>query len=568
MLFTPCTHPLFLLMLVVSLLVPGSARAADEDVVGNDLRKLFAAASSGRPIRAVAIGGSITQAGDGWIEPWLKHTFLKSSVVMHNAGISATGSDLGMFRLHRDVIATQPELVLIEFAVNDGGRSEDDVIWTIESCVRRLKLLAHPPAIVMIEVAHRKRPIEAAPPQRKVANHYGLLTIDLNRAILDKIRVDQVRWEDLFTDDVHPTAKGHAFYAQTIADVLASLIGSSKADASSSPLPAPLSKRALVLDGELAPLPVARDGWTKEPAPSVWWGRFFNDFTACKTGGKVLELPFRGTVVGLFYATNTSYGTIYASVDGMKPRPVPCNIRDGYSSSIVGERLAPGEHILRVVVPTDGTGANGVKLGYLLTGGGGDKSDATAAAQGDYNAVRMARLSIGVIPNRKWAWVGPFGDLSRPATNDHRDLHTVFWPEASLVNGTPPSHDENADPEAWRQANKESAIIDFSKATGFKDRGVCYAWTVIEADAPLTLQGELLLDYWGKVWINGVLAADITEHSGSPYDPVPIELKLNGGQNHILVKVHSGSAGCMFSLRIPDCPDSVRVKYPTETGKG
>ena len=42
-------------------------------------------------------------------------------VAVYNAGMSGTGSALALFRLERDVLAFQPDLVLYEFVVNDGG---------------------------------------------------------------------------------------------------------------------------------------------------------------------------------------------------------------------------------------------------------------------------------------------------------------------------------------------------------------------------------------------------------------------------------------------------------------
>ena len=120
---------------------------------GNDLKEVLRRAHNGQPLRCVALGGSITQAGKGWIGPWLRKTFPNSIINMHNAGKSATGSSLGIFRIGPDVIACEPDLVLIEYAVNDRGLSKEDVIWNLESIIHRLKSLKNPPAIVFLEAA-------------------------------------------------------------------------------------------------------------------------------------------------------------------------------------------------------------------------------------------------------------------------------------------------------------------------------------------------------------------------------------------------------------------------------
>ena len=81
---------------------------------GHDLVEVFARARVGEPLRAVAIGGSITQAGEGWIGGWLRDQFPCNAVTMYNAGMSATGSDLAVFRLERDVISCQPDFSVLQ----------------------------------------------------------------------------------------------------------------------------------------------------------------------------------------------------------------------------------------------------------------------------------------------------------------------------------------------------------------------------------------------------------------------------------------------------------------------
>ena len=140
-------------LLLVSLLSITFANATAEQTVGRDILQVFTEAHRGEELRAVAMGGSITQAGKGWVGPWLQQQFPNSKVSMHNAGMSGTGSNLGIFRLERDVIEYNPDLVFIEYAVNDGCGKVEDVIRWLESLVVRLKLLPQPPAIVFLEAA-------------------------------------------------------------------------------------------------------------------------------------------------------------------------------------------------------------------------------------------------------------------------------------------------------------------------------------------------------------------------------------------------------------------------------
>ena len=50
---------------------------------------------------------------------WFEATFPGLKVRSVNAGIGATNSGYGALRVQRDVIAQQPDLVVVEYAVND-----------------------------------------------------------------------------------------------------------------------------------------------------------------------------------------------------------------------------------------------------------------------------------------------------------------------------------------------------------------------------------------------------------------------------------------------------------------
>lgn len=111
-------------------------------------------AERGALLRYVAIGGSITEAGGpGWVGDRLREQFPDSLVSVVNSGMSGTGSSLGVFRVERDVLAHQPDLMVIEFCVNDGGLPDAQAIRNMETIVVRLKSLPHPPAVVVVEAA-------------------------------------------------------------------------------------------------------------------------------------------------------------------------------------------------------------------------------------------------------------------------------------------------------------------------------------------------------------------------------------------------------------------------------
>ena len=68
------------------------------------------------------IGGSITEAQNGYRDQtiaWLQQKYPQKVIKQINAGIGGTGSSLGVYRINEQVLAHKPDLVFVEFAVND-----------------------------------------------------------------------------------------------------------------------------------------------------------------------------------------------------------------------------------------------------------------------------------------------------------------------------------------------------------------------------------------------------------------------------------------------------------------
>ena len=94
-------------------------------------------AEAGEPVTIAVLGGSITQgtissgAKDSQLKTkncyaeiffaWWRETFPNSKVTVVNAGIGATDSYLGVHRVQEDVLDFHPDVVLIEYSVNDAG---------------------------------------------------------------------------------------------------------------------------------------------------------------------------------------------------------------------------------------------------------------------------------------------------------------------------------------------------------------------------------------------------------------------------------------------------------------
>ena len=114
---------IFGLPVVAFLSVGSAATALDYPVVihrGNGLANTFEKLNTGQRATIAYIGGSVTQA-PGWREnvtAWFNSRY-PGRITEVNAGWSGTGSLIGAMRLARDVLVSRPDLIFVEFAIND-----------------------------------------------------------------------------------------------------------------------------------------------------------------------------------------------------------------------------------------------------------------------------------------------------------------------------------------------------------------------------------------------------------------------------------------------------------------
>ncbi len=109
--------------------------------VRSGLPNFYKKLHANKDVRIAYFGGSITSQ-PGWRVHSLKYfqeKFPKANVSEIQAAIGGTGSELGAFRLQRDVLDKKPDLVFIEFAVNDSGAAPRELWKSIEGIIRHIK---------------------------------------------------------------------------------------------------------------------------------------------------------------------------------------------------------------------------------------------------------------------------------------------------------------------------------------------------------------------------------------------------------------------------------------------
>jgi lysophospholipase L1-like esterase len=340
------------LLLLVSCLLIAPAFAADvvneRGGIPNFFRKLARAEGgeknpAGEPLlsRVVYFGGSIT-AGAGASKPNLcyrelltKHLrglYPKAQLLETNAAIGGTTSWLGTFRLKTDVFDhwVPTDLVIIEFAVNDGSSPEQQVYASMEGIVRQL-LAQNPQCDILFVYTIAKDQMDAYKkgelPDRikwheKIAEHYGIPSINLSQFIAQKVLANELPFEEFAKDGVHPTDKGYALYMEALTPFMAKCKAASEPPAPpvKHAMPAPFSPRAM---DKAKMIPYEKvsfdDKWKVGQESPV--DRFFH-VLASDTPGATITIKFKGDSLGYFDAIGMDTGDLEFSVDGgdWKPR--------------------------------------------------------------------------------------------------------------------------------------------------------------------------------------------------------------------------------------------------------
>ena len=330
----------------------------------------------GEPVVYGAIGGSITE-GAGASSPGNSYVGLlgralsgRTCTRMVNAGIGASASCYAAFRAGRDLLPANPDLVTIEFAVNDPGNP--DRRDSYEGLVRAV-LEACPDALVILIFTLRWDGANTQADQIPIGRHYDLPMLSYRDAVWPEMEAGRLRWEEISPDQVHPNDCGHRLIFELLASRLFDALPEVPV------LPAPLSKRALDFVGGRvvncdAMQVVANSGW--EIMPSIRQSCCFG----AETPGAELELEVEGRLIYAGYRCYAGdFGQAEASADGGAPQllegffVMPPNNHGWRGGHVLLAKLVeapkPGKHRLRFRLLESRhpeSGGHQFRLEYLL----------------------------------------------------------------------------------------------------------------------------------------------------------------------------------------------------------
>jgi len=293
------------------------------------LEQVMARGSSGEPITVGFIGGSITQGSLSstpetcyaylvyrwWAEKFARVRYL-------NAGIGGTTSQFGAARVREDLLSARPDVVFIEFSVNDADT--DHFQETYEGLVRQV--LAAGAAVVLIHNICYDTGISAERIHAAVGRHYDLPCVSMGSTVYPAVVSGRIPNRQITPDDLHPNDAGHALVADVVKHLLNRVWEQKETDPAPGPMGAPLTANAYersvrYQNHNARPL---LEGFVPDHTPQEHITQMFRrGFTAGKVGDKIT-----------FFVPGTGIAVQYRK-SVRKPAPIARITVDGNESASV-----------------------------------------------------------------------------------------------------------------------------------------------------------------------------------------------------------------------------------------
>ncbi len=267
------------------------------------LKNLMKRAANGESLVIGFLGGSITQGSLSstpktcyayLVYEWWKKLFPNAAFSFVNGGIGGTTSHYGGARAWKDVLCYRPDIVTVDFSVNDDANEFFEE--TYEGMLRRLLAAPSAPAVVVLNNVFYDTGKNAQDYHNRIADHYGIPHVSIKDTVYPDVESGKIVRADITPDNLHPNDKGHRLVADEICKLLDSIKaemeeetiagenieGKSTKTEASVLLPAPLTENACehsrliqiqdneaILDGFLVDpiekkgmLDIFKNGWT------------------------------------------------------------------------------------------------------------------------------------------------------------------------------------------------------------------------------------------------------------------------------------------------------------------
>lgn len=349
--------------------------------VAKVIRKLQA----GEEVTIAYLGGSITQGTGADNEncyaalttKWIESQYPDAKVNYVNAGIGATGSYIGVHRCDAQVLSHDPDLVFIDFSVNDESQNNAINKLTYEGLIRKIWKHSSNPGIICIAMT-QDNGTSVQDCHGEVTEKYSVPFVSYHDAMLNFLNTNDVQWSDISGDNIHPNMSGHAIlsamlttYLQYVTDNLDSIGDTDPELAPAGDEGAKYENAVLLTTDEAQPVTTGafemkqmEFGGFKNP----WIAKLPADAEITDDDAFVIEVEAQN--IGLLYAKLTSNaGMADVYVDDELVATINADFTGGWGNYVnftqVKSFMSSGKHTLKIVPKP---GAEGKPFAFYISG--------------------------------------------------------------------------------------------------------------------------------------------------------------------------------------------------------
>lgn len=321
------------------------------------------------------IGGSLTQGAGStkdecwraYTTKWFKEAYPSAKITEINATLGGSGSLWGLARTQRDVIDKKPDLVFIEFAINDSYEdlTRAQAAAYMEGMVRKINTALPNTDIIFVLTTddyHIGKSFATLEGHKIVADFYGITYINVGDALVEPVKA--ASWSKYAADNVHLNAEGYRIYADEVIKNLKTMLAEAKdKSAAEHKLPEgyvannPADKVTLMEADAVAALNAEQ--WRYLDGKPLYWGN--KGMVLPKEDNATLKIEFEGTVLSLF-GDKVAGSEIIFKVDGVEAKKIDASYEKKREIMCI-DNLNPGHHTVEIIVPK-----KGIKLDALIIG--------------------------------------------------------------------------------------------------------------------------------------------------------------------------------------------------------
>ena len=335
------------------------------------IAKVIKKLQAGEEVTIAYLGGSITQGTGADNEncyaalttKWIESQYPDAKVNYVNAGIGATGSYIGVHRCDAQVLSHDPDLVFIDFSVNDESQNNAINKLTYEGLIRKIWQHSSNPGIICIAMT-QDNGTSVQDCHGEVTEKYSVPFVSYHDAMLNFLNTNTagVQWSDISGDNIHPNMSGHAIlsamlttYLQYVTDNLDSIDDADPELAPAGDEGAKYEKAVLLTTDDAEP--VTTGVFEKK---AMDFGGFSNPWVAKVSGDAEITdddafvIEVEAQSIGLLYAkltSNAGMADIY--VDDELVATLNADFTGGWGNYVqfaqVKSFMTSGKHTLKIV---------------------------------------------------------------------------------------------------------------------------------------------------------------------------------------------------------------------------